>query len=206
MHYFLLLLAASVGAYAENPSYCPLLGPVYPPPTSLSEHVDFLSATKEIVLYLEASAEAGNLSDSISLQIFSGRDEASLFRYSYTTPTTQNATLGVQEVNENTVFRIGSGSKLWTVLMLMMQTHGRIWNEPIAKYVPRLGVAANDARHNSTQLEDQIGFAQWGEVTVGELASHSAGIMRDCMCTEPLRNLPRGANKSAVRWLLRHGE
>lgn len=181
MYPLLMLPFMALVTMAAKPAYCPLLGPVFPAPSYLSSDPTFAAAKANISMALDQAAHAGNLTDSVSLQIFSGSDPNPLFRYSYTAPITRNATIGVREVNENTVFRIGSGSKLWTMFLFLMRTHGALFNEPIAKYVPELLAAAKDVRHNSTRQRNKANYLQWNQVTIGELASHLAGLTRDCM-------------------------
>jgi CubicO group peptidase (beta-lactamase class C family) len=52
--------------------------------------------------------------------------------------------------------------------------------DPVAKYIPEIQAAVVDLLRNSTKRHDGINFTKWNEVTVGELASHLAGIARDC--------------------------
>lgn len=180
MRSFAILALLPLVAHAASPSYCPLLGPVWPAP-SLANSPDFASATKNISQTLDSLAKAGKLEDSISLQIFSGSEPQSSFTYSYTAPSIKNATLGVKEITEDTVFRIGSGSKLWTMFLLTIKTHGKILNDPVAKYIPQLRAASSDLQKNSTEKSYQANYIQWDQVTVGEIASHLAGFPRDCM-------------------------
>jgi CubicO group peptidase (beta-lactamase class C family) len=48
------------------------------------------------------------------------------------------------------------------------------WNDPITRYVPELKQAQSNYSASSA-----IDSVQWEEVTLGELASHMAGITRD---------------------------
>ncbi|KAJ5292306.1 uncharacterized protein N7443_008259 [Penicillium atrosanguineum] len=173
VHAFLLpLIALSVDAVKP---YCPLLGPIFPPPRSLVNSPEIAAAKRQITLVIEDAISAGNLTDSISLQIFSGSDNDSIFRYSYSAPVTSSATMGVKKVSEDTVFRIGSGSKLWTMFMFLLETDGDVFTDPITKYVPSLSTTSNATR----KFTGKIDHIQWDGVTVGELASHLAGIPRD---------------------------
>ncbi|PLB39806.1 serine hydrolase domain-containing protein, partial [Aspergillus candidus] len=88
-------------------------------------------------------------------------------------------TTGVRHVDKDTVFRIGSGSKLWTVLLLLKEMGDRVFSHPVGAYVPELLEAAEKFRHNKTAANDQANLMRWDEVTVGELASHMAGVTRD---------------------------
>ena len=70
-------------------------------------------------------------------------------------------------VDENSIFRIGSLSKLFTVYTFLIERGMRDWREPITKYVVELANAAN----NTTD---------WRDITIEDLASHMAGIRLSC--------------------------
>lgn len=185
----ILLYLALVGNVVGAEEYCPLLGPVFPAPRDLSKSTAFKRAKATISSALdeairEAKASHDPIFDtnttSISLQIFSGSRRHPLFYYSYTSQATRNAKKGVRNVDEDTVFRIGSCSKLWTVLLVLIEMGDKSFNEPVANYVPELKVAAARSKHHDGDRRDNINFAHWDEVTIGELAGQLAGITRDC--------------------------
>jgi CubicO group peptidase (beta-lactamase class C family) len=61
-------------------------------------------------------------------------------------------------------------------MLLYMTFNGtRHFEEAVSKYVPELR-----SPYNRSQQIDQIDYVNWDEVTIGELASHQAGIPRDC--------------------------
>jgi CubicO group peptidase (beta-lactamase class C family) len=66
--------------------------------------------------------------------------------------------------------------------MLLLLTQGGIspLQDPISKYIPEIKAAADDLLGNSTKINDGVDYTKWNEITVGELASHLAGIARDC--------------------------
>jgi len=174
---FLVLCTAFI-ANAIKP--CPLLGPSWPAPTGLSTDPTINAAIQNITTTIQQAIGAGDLSlDSISLQIFDANDSGALLSLSYTAAEI-DATLGVSQVDENTVFRIGSISKLFTMLLLLVENGFYALQDPIANYIPELRHAVIDLFRNSTKWEDGIDFIKWNEVTIGELASHLAGIARDC--------------------------
>lgn len=181
MRLSLLLVLCTVSlASAVNP--CPLLGPIYPPPTDLSHDATFNAALQNITATIQDAVNSDKLSsDSISMQIFHGSDSGSLMSLSYTADAI-NTTLGVSRVDENTVFRIGSTSKLWTMLLMLIEKGPTRLQDPIAQYIPELRQAAVELARNSSMRQDGIDFTKWNEVTIGELATHLAGIARDCMC------------------------
>lgn len=174
-------LAATLAAGSPN-LYCPLLGPVFPPPQNLNDSPTWHDLRENITATLHSeiqkaktSEEYGSVlnftSTSFALQIFSTSDSDPLLFEAYTSETTREANIGVQEVDQDTVFRIGSGSKLWTTLLLLKELGDGVFSDPVSKYVPELAAA---------EVADGVSSVRWDEVTVGELVSHMAGIARDC--------------------------
>ena len=69
------------------------------------------------------------------------------------------------DVTGDTYFRIASNTKVFTVLTVML-TEGISLNDGILKYIP--------------ELADGEGGVEWGDVTLGALGGHLAGIVREC--------------------------
>ncbi|PYI28273.1 beta-lactamase/transpeptidase-like protein [Aspergillus indologenus CBS 114.80] len=165
---------------AASPNYCPPLGPIFPPPRALSTSSAFLAAKNNISLALEAAiAGTSPLNDifnpnntSFAIQVFSTDDAEPLFESYYTAPNV-NTSVGVGVVDANTVFRIGSGSKIWTVLLILIERGDTVFRDPVAKYVPEI------RRLSTKPPGNEIDSVRWNEVTIGQLASHLAGIPRD---------------------------
>lgn len=181
--YTIVPLFSVVGATSLN--YCPLLGAVYPAPRTLCNDTAFQAAKHNISISLDAIV-AGNSSllgstyvsntTSLSVQIWSTRDSKPEFEYYYTSPLTKNASVGVTAVDEDTVFRIGSASKLWTVLLLLIEKGDAVLSDRVVKWVPELAHAAREIGRDF----DRINHVDWNEVTLFELASQLSGIARDC--------------------------
>lgn len=176
-----------------NVNYCPLLGPAYPAPTNLSTSAAFAAAKANITNILANYTQAGGSSPatgsvffdpnqtSFTVEVFSVHEPGSLFQYYYTAPSLANATSGVRKVDENSIFRIGSTSKLWTVLLYLIEAGSEgSFNDPVTKYIPELRAAGAEIVRNATERKDPIDFVRWDDVTIGELASHLAGVARDC--------------------------
>lgn len=187
--YSLVPFVSAVGAASLN--YCPFLGPVYPAPKSLCTNTVFEAAKHNLSQSLD-SIVSGNSSllgfnyvsdtTSLAVQIWSTRSEKAEFEYYYTAPLTKNASTGVTAVDENTVFRIGSGSKLWTVFLLLIEKGDAVWSDRVVKWVPELATAAKELGSGF----DSINHVNWNEVTLFELATQLSGIARDCrLCSLP---------------------
>lgn len=173
-----LALFGSVSA--QSPNYCPLLGPVYPPPTNLSNDPTFATAIQDIASILDQATNNGSLSEtSISVQIFDASDAAPLLNFAYTADNI-NTTLGVSTVDQDTVFRVGSVSKLWTMVLFLAEEGLWPFQEPVAQFIPELREAASKLQWDPRKRRDGINHLDWGEVSIGELASHMAGVARDC--------------------------
>ncbi|KAJ5343681.1 Beta-lactamase-related protein [Penicillium brevicompactum] len=169
---WLLLLAST---HAQSTPDCPILGAAYPAPRALSKDPTFLAATQKISTRLNTAIDNENLSSvSFALQIFSSHESDPAYGFYLTDDLIKNGNVGVTEVDENTIFRIGSVSKLWTMFLYMTFGGIRYFYEPVSKYVPELRV--NQSLAQSTNAIDHI---KWDGVTIGELASHQAGVLRD---------------------------
>lgn len=91
-----------------------------------------------------------------------------------------NTTLGVSTVDQDTVFRVGSVSKLWTIVLFLVEEGLWPFQEPIVRFIPELHEAASKLQWDPRKRRDAIDYVRWGEISMGELASHLAGIARDC--------------------------
>jgi CubicO group peptidase (beta-lactamase class C family) len=183
-HLFLsctLLFAAAQAAF-----FCPLLGPDFPPPLNLSAGSATLSAGSNFTQQVRQLINNQNSTygpfdantTSFSVNIFSVHKDNPIFQYHYSAPILATSTGGVKTVDENSVYRIGSVSKLFTVYAFLVENGDVHWNEPITKYVPELAALA---KTNDVNQRNPIDNVAWEDITVGSLASHMAGIGRDCV-------------------------
>ena len=182
-----LFLSLSVSTLAqEDGSTCPLLGPDFPKPTHPAGDQAVMEAqqlmTSAIQQALSTSIADGGLdsnSTSFSLQVYSLHEAAPLFTYHYSAPALSKPVEGVASVDSNTIYRLGSVSKLWTVYVYLIAAGDTSFNEPITKYVPEL---AHYAEMNANSLAtDSIDKVNWNDITVGALASQLAGLGRDVL-------------------------
>ncbi|CAI7631380.1 unnamed protein product [Penicillium glandicola] len=169
------LSALALSAQAIKTTVCPILGSAFPAPTALSKDPAFLSKAEELTSKINEAIEDGSLpAISFAVQVFSSEEQDSAFGFYHTDDPVKNGSVGVQEVDENTMFRIGSISKLWTMFLFMTLEGTQYFHEPVSKYVPELRT-----NYNLTQEKDTINYLKWRDVTIGELASHQAGLARD---------------------------
>ncbi|KAL4792670.1 beta-lactamase/transpeptidase-like protein [Aspergillus venezuelensis] len=180
----LFILAASVAA---TPTLtCPLAGPVFLAPKSVIDSTAFRNATADFTNELKKILRPANGTEytaidpdltSFTVQVYSAHDQKPLFEYYNTATSARNNTIGVNRVDENTVFRVGSVSKLWAVLVLLMESGDSALHEPVYKYIPELEAIVEESKWNDT-LSDDIDNVRWEEITIGELASQMAGLER----------------------------
>lgn len=162
---------------------CPLLGPDFPAPKSLSSSPTFQAAIANLTELLTAAQTSGNTSygpfdavnTSYSLEFFSIHDPSPLFTSHYSTPSLAKAKYGVKTVDSESVYRIGSVTKLLTVYTALAQCGFLHFNEPITKFIPELQQAAQTLNGTANPLDNP----SWDEITLGELASQQSGIGRD---------------------------
>lgn len=159
------------------------LGPIFTAPVNLSRSPSLSSSlgqmTQDITTALDAAfgKETGN---SVAICGFSIHDsgESPLFDYYHT--ANDLSPNGTNSVGPDTVFRIGSISKLFTVYQLLLHGGHDLLNEPISRYLDDLPA---DNGYNTSPT------VKWDEIEVGALAGQMGGILRDCMC-EGYPNFP----------------
>lgn len=102
-------------------------------------------------------------------------------------------TTGVRKVDANTVYRLGSLTKIFTIYTWLVQDGDVRWNEGITKYVPELAAAVNGEGF------DAVANVAWEDVTIGALASQMAGIVRDCEFSSPLVKERAGVERKSTQ-------
>lgn len=175
MKYFSVILSLILAqkVYATQ-SICPLLGPIFPPVNDPLESDTVLDAIVHLNATFESFDHNGTfdkLNTTFYLQAFSTSN--TLFQYGYV-PSSMKDFLTSEAINEDTVFRIGSVSKLFTVYTLLAEVGMQYMNDPVTKWIPELALAAKKNKGDVTRS------VQWDEITIGELAGQLAGIPRDC--------------------------
>jgi hypothetical protein len=132
---------------------------------------------------------------SFTVQVYSAHESRPLFEHYHTATSARNNTIGVNVVDEDTVFRIASCSKLWTVLLLLIETGDASFHEPVVKYIPELRKAIAE-RSNETEFRNEVDQVLWEEVTIGELASQMSGVGRQCLWS----SIDKMIQLTSLRW------
>lgn len=139
---------------------CPPSGPVLPPP-----YVPASTNTSNLTTILDNlshndTASGWNIS-STSFSIDVTALDSTFFSYHYTAPLRNLS--GTHIVNSDTIFRVASVTKVFTVLATLMED--RISQaDPITKFLPELK------------------GGKWADVTIELLMNQISGAPRDCNC------------------------
>lgn len=173
------LLGCVMGGFATVPAA--LSGPAYPAPRDLSSNGSAVAAawanfTETIDSYITQKGTVegllGNLGGyTFSVGSFSLHDpNATSLQYHHTGETVANSSQGVKEVNGESIYRIASISKVFTVYLILLEVGTNYWDEPITNFVPGLNATSN------ASLKDPINSIDWAGVTLGALAGQMGGI------------------------------
>lgn len=80
---------------------------------------------------------------TFSLGLFSIHDRAAAeLQYHYASPEVVKAPNGTHKVDGDSIYRIASVSKLFTVYAGMIELSSEDWNRPITEFIPELAISA----------------------------------------------------------------
>ncbi|KAI1770345.1 beta-lactamase/transpeptidase-like protein [Hypoxylon cercidicola] len=184
------LLAIIHDAHAKQT--CPLYGLGYPKPTNLlaQEGIQTVKALLDSAFSenIDNANQTGSERFSYSVEVFSADDEEPLWSHHWTAPNlkTLNST-GVSHVDADTVYRLGSVTKIFTILTFLAEVGDGMWNEPITKFIPEIKALVATGVVNS----HSISTPDWDAITIGSLASQMSGLARDYAL---LGELTQGSN------------
>ncbi|KID84587.1 Beta-lactamase/transpeptidase-like protein [Metarhizium guizhouense ARSEF 977] len=159
-----------------------VLGQTYPFPENLGSAHAVRTASSYISHELQNAlntglSKFGNMTgktNSLSATMLSAQDSQPFLDFHYSAANLNVSGGSTKRVTGNSVYRIGSISKLFTVYSLLLNGGEKIWDMPVTNYLPELRKAVSQMGANSA-----IDHVQWDKVTVGALASQLAGIGRD---------------------------
>ncbi|KAH0596669.1 hypothetical protein MHUMG1_05787 [Metarhizium humberi] len=159
-----------------------VLGQAYPFPENLGSAHAVRTASSYISHELQNALDTGlskfgNITakaNSLSATMISAQDSQPFLDFHYSAANLNVSGGSTNRVTGNSVYRIGSVSKLFTVYSLLLNGGEKIWDMPVTKYLPELRKAVSQRGANSA-----IDHVQWDQVTIGALASQLAGIGRD---------------------------
>ena len=183
MLFLAILSLLTLVDHSYTTDYYPLLGAVYPAPQNINSNALTHSAITSLTGALDQAVrenktpygEFSSASNSFSISVTSAKEDKPVFQYQHTQKLLDNAS--TTAVTGDTAFRIGSISKLFTVLGLLVKEGTVLFDDPVTKYIPEL---ADIAKTQTGKTFNPVSEVQWKDVTIGALASHLAGIGRDC--------------------------
>ncbi|KAI1745958.1 putative penicillin-binding protein [Xylaria scruposa] len=160
-----------------------LLGPIYEPPAGLLTSsvsniwASHLAGTLSEILQ-SGHSDFGDFeanTSSVSITVLSTEDDESapFFDFHHTSPFLNHSAGGTSHVTKNSIYRIGSISKLFTTYTLLVGFGWKSWNHAVTQYIPELRNASSSGAGRPIESVD------WDSITIGALASQSSGIGRD---------------------------
>lgn len=176
--YLALLSCATSLATAIPTEDCPNSGPAFSSDfdlTSTDAFQDAIAAMPEHIEGLLAAGQVNSNTTTFSIDVFSIATNESVYSYHHAAPAL-NGTLTAGKLDDESIYRIGSVSKLFTAYAILSTADIEVFEHPVTQYLPEL--AGNKGP----------GKIIWEDVTVGALASQQAGAggMRECLLVENL--------------------
>ncbi len=177
----LVLLSTASGELTKQP--CPVLGPSFPKPSTLSGDEAFQAGVKAFNAAMDQSLSDGStlLGTSIpfntttfSVGMFSTFEEGLLHEYHYTAPDVAHSSQGLHQVDSNSVYRLASITKLLTAYVFLIREGFARFEDPVTRYIPELKADANNLISANGILPE------WDDIHLGDLICHIAGIAEDC--------------------------
>lgn len=160
-----LVTAFQALANAGPTEDCPNLGPAFVHDFDLKNSEAFQSAAAAFPDILETLFSTGAVSkntSTFSIDVFSTATNESVYSYHHVAPE-NNGTLSAGRLDDESIYRIGSVSKLYTAYAILAAAGIRVLDRPVTDYVPEL---AGGIKPNTIA---------WEEVTVGALMSQQGG-------------------------------
>ncbi|KAI0487180.1 beta-lactamase/transpeptidase-like protein [Xylaria cf. heliscus] len=156
---------------------CPFQGAAFPKPVNLAASPTIQAALKNLTAAFETYDQTSSINPngtSWSLQVFSASSDEPLWEHYHTANNLlDNDESGNFTIGPDTIYRLGSLTKIFTMLTFLTEAGDSYLNDPVTKYVPELEILAVKAR------SDPIMSVDWSSITLSDLASHMAGIVRD---------------------------
>ncbi|KAL7921881.1 beta-lactamase/transpeptidase-like protein [Trichoderma austrokoningii] len=179
----LLMSLAALGSSALAKTDQKLLGPSFTPPSNIFSSSVIQKAVLNVTNALNNAIRTGkstfgdfnSSTTSFSLTAISQLDSSPILDFHHTSGSLNISAGSTSKITSDTVYRIGSVSKLFTVYALLLNNGTRHWNRPVTDFIPELKRAVQHPPHDSTF----VNRVQWDQVTVGALASQLSGIGRD---------------------------
>lgn len=185
-----IYLFSFASAFRISTKVCPILGPPFPKPSSLSSDPAFRNAIQSLDSNIDIALRTGDSpygsspfnSSTFSIGVFSTGDPDLIFQRHHTDPSVGKSGVGVRKVDAETIYRIGSNGKFLSVLTFLAQVGYARLGDAVMDYIPELqsrSGAADGLKIGGIPVPP----TRWEDITLGDLASQSAGLPRDCTST-----------------------
>ncbi|OAA38671.1 Beta-lactamase/transpeptidase-like protein [Beauveria brongniartii RCEF 3172] len=172
---------STIAALYSSVAIADFTTPTYPTPADLSSnrslvHAGWKNLTSTLDRYLQgklnasaSAAFAGVENVTFSVGLFSLNDPLALkLQYHHAAPEVKAAVVGTRRVDQDSIYRIASVSKLITTFAGLLQLSDKDWHRPLALINP----AFKRQRENA----DVIRAIEWDKVTPWALASQLSGL------------------------------
>jgi CubicO group peptidase (beta-lactamase class C family) len=169
-HLIPLLLLADSSLAAKTYHYPPL-GPVLPAPTHPGISRDVKNAIEALTEDLKSVTDKLN-STAVSIGVTYIHEGKPFLNFHHRLANLDPR--GVKVVDDDSVYRIGSVSKAYTVLGALL-LKGAKMNDPVTEYLPELRDLKTQQSENNA-----ITTVDWDKILLLALASHMGGIGADC--------------------------
>ena len=182
-----------------------LLGPAYPPPTDLTSNCSLVSAAWSnfsaiINTYIDRNQtlqgvvpNLGSYTFSVgAFSIFDAR-AAKKLHYHHTGRDVETSNTGVTRVDADSIYRVASVTKAFTVYLVLIEVGSRYWDRPITDFIPEL------AKYSNITARDSLDVVDWRSITLGALAGQIAGVPRDTAVFGGDLLLSRGASSDLTK-------
>lgn len=162
-----------------------LLGASYPPPTDLSSDQSLVTASwnnasqtllDSISVTSNTSFVTGIQNLTFSLGMFSLFDDnATALQFHHTSAEVKNSPNGTHNVDADSIYRIASITKVFTVLAGLLELSRTDWETPLSELIPTLAQFVQQ----TAGTQDPINLVAWDRITPSSLAAQIAGVPRD---------------------------
>ncbi|KAH8893543.1 beta-lactamase/transpeptidase-like protein [Thozetella sp. PMI_491] len=163
--------------------YCPPRGPILPLPVNIANHPIGISATdglekafREAVQNWDINGnkfDPGAVSFSVNVGSINDNSGNPIFEYHHTASPSSLNSSSTTNVTGESIYRIGSVSKVFIPYALLIARGRVILNELVIDYIPELYDIALEQEKSGLGEVEQVA---WKEVTIGALASHMSGL------------------------------
>ncbi|KAE8381710.1 beta-lactamase/transpeptidase-like protein [Aspergillus bertholletiae] len=162
------------------------LGPSYPAPRDLTSDSSRVAASlKKLETNLKAGLSPRNASQdselsqlrdlTFSVGMFSIHDPAAQhLQIHHTSAEVANASLGTNKVDGDSIYRVASVSKLFTVFAGLLELDSTDWDRPLIDIFPEMA----DFVHEKSDNFEPVYDTQWDKITLNAIASQMGGIPR----------------------------